>query len=374
MKNNKSNIMQFIEEHKLISYIAIGIIAFIVIFVAIYLIRMGIEKNTDTTNAIHGIIKNNLSEVKFSYWKDVNLRAGTNVYILDEVYKGDVKYYKIKYNNRIGRVLAENVDYFTFDTTSEHALMSDVSKFNYKSQFNSSEEYELFLLKNDINYVYIRIGGRGYGQAGNFYTDPNNQVFIDACEYLGVPYGFYYIDEALNDLEINEEIDFVKDFLANNSTSMCKLPLVIDLEYFDGAGRSDNSWDGRAELIKKLQAKFRESNIYTLVYTSYLRANYYLYDVDTKFWVAYYPKDNKFPENWFFDYLNLRTKRDNIKTFKDLEKKENESVKFNITSYEFKDKIIGWQFSENGAKENGINEEVDLSVVKNKEFINLLNN
>ena len=34
-------------------------------------------------------------------------------------------------------------------------------------------------------------------------------MFVDACEYLGMPYGFYYIDEALNSEEIDEEITFM---------------------------------------------------------------------------------------------------------------------------------------------------------------------
>ena len=84
--------------------------------------------------------------------------------------------------------------------------MSDVSKFNviYKN-FENSGDYAAFLLKYGVNYAYIRLGGRGYGNEGKFYIDPNYEMFIEACEYLEMPYGFYYIDEAITDEELDEE-------------------------------------------------------------------------------------------------------------------------------------------------------------------------
>ena len=372
-KDSNTKLNKSVNNHKTISYIIFSIVLLIILFCGIYGIRRLIEKNTDVSNAKNAIVIKDSTEMQSSFWKKINLKAGANVYILEEETKNSKKFYKVKYKNRVGKIPAEDVEYFTFDTDSEYALMSDVSKFNYGSQFNSAEDYELFLIKNDINYVYIRIGGRGYGKEGNFYTDKNNKIFIDACEYLGVPYGFYYLDEALDSNEINEEVEFIKDYLENNVTSMCKLPLAIDLEYFDGKGRSDDSWDKRADLVKELKRKFEENNIKTIIYANYLRANYYLSNINSEFWLAYYPKDDKFPESWFFNTLNLRKDSDRIRKFDDLKRKDKEDVKYNITSYEFRDKIIAWQFTEDGAKENGINEKLDLSVVNNKSFYSKIN-
>lgn len=173
--------------------------------------------------------------------------------------------------------------------------MSDVSKFNimYK-HFESSEDYETFIINNNINYVYIRLGGRGYGDKGNLYTDPDLNVFTNACEYLGVPYGFYYVDEAINSEEVQEEVNFVKDLISKNKTSMCVLPLVIDIETHDGMGRADELNADRVMIINKLIERFKAENIETIIYSNAKYASDYLYTIDSKFWLAYYDQKMKF--------------------------------------------------------------------------------
>ena len=127
----------------------------------------------------------------------------------------------------------ENADYFEFSEVDGKVLMSDVSKFNviYK-QFNTAGEYCAFLLNYDVNYAYIRAGGRGYGEEGNFYTDPNFQMFIDACEYLEVPYGFYYIDEAITEEELDEEVNFIEEFLLKNKTKINGKAKLLYQKYY----------------------------------------------------------------------------------------------------------------------------------------------
>ena len=116
----------------------------------------------------------------------------------------------------------------------EYVLMADVSKFNkIQKNFKTKEDFEYFILKYDFNYVYIRAGGRGYGEEGNFYTDPDFKMYIEACDYLGIPYGFYYIDEALNTEEVDEEVAFMYNFIKENATINNVLPLVIDIEKYD---------------------------------------------------------------------------------------------------------------------------------------------
>ena len=169
-------------------------------------------------------------------------------------------------------------------------------------------------------------------------------MFIDACEYLGIPYGFYYIDEALNEEEIEEEVEFMQKFIEENSTPMYKLPLVIDLEYQDGKGRTDKIWEQRDEIVNEMIKKCQDVNIDTIVYANYKRASKYLSDMDTKFWIAYYKEDDIIPETWEFYKEELECP---------------ERLKKNI---------IGWQFSENGAKKSGIDKTLDLSLVKNHEI------
>lgn len=270
------------------------------------------------------------------------LKKSDNVYILDEFESNDIKWYKVKVDGKInGYVRAEDVDYYK-EVNKEKVLVSDVSQFNSKD-FETSEDYEVFLLENKINYVYIRAGGRGYGAKGNFYEDTEYQKYIDACEYLKIPYGFYFLEEALDDKEINEEVNFIKEFLDKHSGKYCKLPVALDIEKHDGKGRADDIWNERAELVQKLIDKLNRKKIDNIVYTNAQTANLYLSSLDTKFWIAYYPQDEKVPDYWYFD--------------------TNQEGAENMELYK---KTIGWQFSETGAGDDVI-ERVDLSLFK-KEF------
>ncbi|MBR3614078.1 MAG: hypothetical protein IKL55_02740 [Clostridia bacterium] len=347
---------RILEERKLnkMKVLIVISIMLLIVFLVIFLIhkkREEVWNNIDTSNAIHGvIIDKNIGfyrKPKISKWKFIsNLDLGQNVYIVDEFKAEDGKHwYKLKANDKVGYVEKEYVDTFKFIEDDGYVLMSDVSKFNLiNKNFKSSGEYGAFLLKYDINYVYIRAGGRGYGDEGNFYTDPNFKMFIEECEFLEIPYGFYYIDEAITEEELDEEVLFIKDFLDKNKTKMCKLPLVIDVEDHEGKGRAKDLWEERAELVSNLISKFKEKNIDTIVYTNANLADEYLYEIDTKFWIAYYDLKNEIPKVWY--------------TETDQEAAQNE---------ELKSKIIGWQFSETGIEKN-TEYPVDFSVVNNEFF------
>ena len=70
----------------------------------------------------------------------------------------------------------------------------DVSQFDFEKDFKSKEDFEVFVLENKISCVYIRAGGRGYGEKGNFYEDNKYKEYVEACEYLKIPYGFYFLE------------------------------------------------------------------------------------------------------------------------------------------------------------------------------------
>lgn len=273
------------------------------------------------------------------------LNSGDNVSILRTVFdKEDNKWYWVEHRENKGYVLAKDVDYYQ-PTESEIALMSDVSKFNIQYEtIKSTDDYERFLVENDINYVYIRAGGRGYGEEGNFYTDTQYQTFIDACEYLGVPYGFYFIDEAINSEEIDEEVEWILDFLQKNGRENCVLPFSIDIEKFNVKARTDDIWDIRGELVQELIDKLEDVGVETIVYSNAQKASEYLSDVDSNFWLAYYNLEDEIPDYWISDT--------------DHEVAENEKLM---------NKTIAWQFTESGVK-NKIKEKVDINIVKNNFF------
>lgn len=331
------------------------IITVILLILIMILILFGINKYNEKKNqeeidsAIHGVVigedvpfyskpqKNNVRQKRL-------LNKSENVYILDEFENDGINWYKIKVDNKInGYVRAENVDYYK-EVNKEKVLVSDVSQFNIGGVFENANEYEVFLLENEISYVYIKAGGRGYGKKGNMYTDEKYQEYVDVCEYLKIPYGFYFFDEALNDDEIEEEVNFIKNFLDENAGNYCKLPVALDVEKHDGSGRADDIWENRAELVQKLINRLNEEDIDNIVYTNAQTANLYLSNLDTEFWLAYYPEDEDIPNYWYFDTEQPGAKNTVLQK-----------------------KTIGWQFTENGVGDKII-KKVDVSIFKKFEF------
>lgn len=327
----------------------IGIITTIIGVLAIIVYKK--EINQQEINAgIHGVII--VDETCFySKPKTTNVRQirlldkSENVYILDEFTQDNIKWYKVKVDKKInGYVKAENVEYYK-EIKREKVLTVDVSKFDMEDSFETANDFEVFLLENKINYAYIRAGGRGYGEEGKFYEDATYKQYVEACEYLGIPYGFYFLDEALNSKEIDEEVEFIKNFLKENKRKHCVLPIALDVEKHDGKGRADDIWNDRAVLVQELIDDLNKENIDNILYTNAKTADLYLSELNTKFWLAYYPKLKEVPKYWYFD----------------TEQKPAENPVLNK-------KTVGWQFTETGVDDE-ITTRIDLSLFK-RDFYN----
>lgn len=332
------------------------LIIIIIILIILVLLLLGLKAYLEKVNqdeidsSIHSVViareapfyakpeTDNVKQLKL-------LERGENVYILDEFTRDGIDWYKIKVDGKTnGYIRAENVDYYE-EVNSEKVLVTDVSHFNLGKSFDTMEEFQVFLLETKVDSVYIRAGGRGYGTEGNFYYDDNYKDYIEACEYLGIPYGFYFLDEALNEEEINEEVDFIKNFLAENAGPNHKLPVALDIEKHAEKGRADDIWLSRADLVQSLIDKLENENIDTIVYTNARIADLYLSSLDTEFWIAYYPDEGEIPDYWYFDT-------------------DQESAK----NVELEKKTIGWQFTESGAGID-IPVDIDMSLMK-KDFYN----
>ena len=194
---------------------------------------------------------------------------------------------------------------------SNYSLGIDVSQFNIigmesienpNKNFRNEIDFANFIKNNNIKYVYIRLGGRGWGAKGNMYYDDKVNDYCNICEELKIPYGFYFLDEALNNEEIFEEVKFVQSFLKDKSLEMNMLPLALDLEYQHGKGRTDNIWDARVPLVNNLVNEFAKVGIDTIIYANGARIETYLKTANCKFWVAMYREDNKIPKT---SYQNM---------------------------------------------------------------------
>lgn len=328
--------------------IAILILIPIIIFALIYGIRRLVEKNTSTSDAINAVVMEDGQKLNGSFFYNHELSKGDNVYILDSfIESGEVKY-KVKYDDHIGTISSQNIKYYSQDTKSEYTIMSDVSHFVQQSNFKTENDFEVFLLKNNFNYVYIRAGGRGYGADGNFYFDKEYELFINACEYLKIPYGFYFLDEALSEEEADEEVEWIKDFIKENGKTYNILPVAIDIEYFDGKGRGDDKWQERASLIEYLGNRLDENYIENIIYANANRASQFLSNIDNEFWLAYYPSMYNIPDIWINQVDNQDFAKNEV----------------------LMSKTIAWQFTEEGASMSGIDIEVDVNKVKNEFFKN----
>ena len=322
------------------------IIFFVTLVGLIYLFGTISQALTSTKKATPGVIRENNTEFIISMYKTKKLQAGETVYILKKIKKYNKKYFKVKYKLSVGLVPEDKVFFFDKTENTQYSLMSDVSSFDYTSgRFKTQGEYELFIIKNNIRYVYIRAGGRGYTE-GKIYYDNNFKMFRDACEYLKIPYGFYFIDEAINQAEAEEEANIILEFIKQNKTSMNKLPFVIDLEYQSGKSRTDALWPKRGEIITNITNKLNSSGIETLIYANAKKMNANLIKLNQKFWVAYYTEENKIPTEWLSKY-------------------KNQEIANNLQAMS---KVIAWQFSETGAKANNITQKLDLSLVLTEEF------
>lgn len=324
--------------------IIIAIIVLVLLILGIVLTVCLKNKKIDVSNAIPGVVlENNVNFHKSAKLENVKIykqvNVGTHAYILESFEgKDGNNWSKVVIDNKIGYILSSQVSGYE-KSEKEMMLMADVSKFNKIYNFDTSGEFAAFLINNDIDCVYVRAGGRGYGEAGKFYYDENFEMWANECEYLQIPFGFYFLDEALNSEEIDEEVDFIKEFLEENNYKYAVLPIALDIEKHDG-GRAEEIWEERASLVSELIRDLKREDIETIVYSNAKTASEFLSSVNTKFWLAYYPTLNgKIPDYWY--------------TETDQEPVQNEQLMR---------KMIAWQFTENGVG-TVIQDKVDISLV-----------
>ena len=334
-------------KNKIIAILIIISIIIAIVFIN-YLINMLIV-NQQMKTAINAItINENVPLYSTAKEKNEikNLDIGTNVYILKNITdKNGIKWSKVKVDKKVGYILSESIESYK-KSEMKKALMLDVSKFNMQNNFSTIGEFKAFLLKNNIKYVYIRAGGRGYGEAGNFYTDTNYKEYAEACEFLKIPFGFYFLDEAITSEEVDEEVKFIKEFIENNRYKSNTLPIALDVEKHLEKGRADDIWDTRYILVNELIEKLQQNGYSTIIYSNANIANKYLSSVNAKLWLAYYPDLTDKPKYWFSDTSA-----------------EGASNKLLIS------KMVAWQFTQTGITDI-INKKIDLSIVYNSFFSN----
>ncbi len=112
----------------------------------------------------------------------------------------------------------------------------DVSKYQGTVDWNKVKA-------DGIDFAFVRIGFRGYGQTGNIVEDPYGITNVKGAIGAGLDVGCYFFSQAINEEEAREEARFVINLLEKNgiTTEDMKMPIVFDPESILGDdARTDN--------------------------------------------------------------------------------------------------------------------------------------
>lgn len=146
------------------------------------------------------------------------------------------------------------------------------------------------------DFVFVRVGYRGYGQEGTLNEDTMAIEYMQDAKKAGLQVGAYFFSQALDEEEAAEEARFAADIVKESGVTL-NLPLVYDPELAGGsAGRANHlsreQWSANAIAFK--EAAEEAINCKVALYTNLFWQNTY-FDVDTL---------NQF-EIWYADYESV---------------------------------------------------------------------
>lgn len=159
--------------------------------------------------------------------------------IIDE---NGFKYYTDKEGNKISR------------------LGIDVSEYQPNVDWNQ-------IKAAGADFVMIRLGYRGYGEAGNLVEDPMYRSHVDGALAAGLEVGVYFFSQAITDAEVEEEAAFVLERIKDYPITC---PVVFDTEEikYDTA-RTDNL--SSEQFTKNCQIfcdRIKEAGYNTMIYAN----------------------------------------------------------------------------------------------------------
>lgn len=136
----------------------------------------------------------------------------------------------------------------------------DLSKYNTVTDWNGVEQ--------NVDGVIIRCGYRGY-VAGIISEDNKFRMFAEKCKSAGIPFGVYFMSQAITEDEARAEAEFSVNMA---KTYGATLPVFIDSE--DGDGTPNNvradglSQEARTKVVKAFCEKAKSLGFDAGVYAS----------------------------------------------------------------------------------------------------------
>lgn len=200
-----------------------------------------------TAMADEGIIEGSidLSGNKVFYPHSFLTRAEISA-IVYRINTTDVHEGQIKYRDKWYDILPD-VPVNSFDTSlfvkDENGIMTyaDESRETHIGIDVSSHQGEIDWQKvaaSGVEFVFVRVGYRGYGKSGSLNTDKNYKQNIEGAKAAGLKVGVYFFSQAISMTEAIEEarmtLDLIKDYEID-------YPIVFDWEIIGTASaRTDN--------------------------------------------------------------------------------------------------------------------------------------
>ena len=152
-----------------------------------------------------------------------------------------------------------------------------------------------------IRFAMIRLGYRGYGQAGNMVEDDYARRNLEEARKAGLEIGAYFFSQATTVDEVDDEIFFFMKILGDTELTM---PIVLDWEIpwvpEGKRARTDGTVDARALTNMQLHfGRVMEKKGYTpMIYFNWRQSREMLYLSELEefpFWLAWYSDRMTYP-------------------------------------------------------------------------------
>lgn len=158
------------------------------------------------------------------------------------------------------------------------------------SEYNGSIDWQK-VRASGVDFAILRIGGRGWGEAGVLYSDSMFWENLSGAKDAGLMVGVYFYSQAITPEEAEEEAEYVLEILEGESLDY---PVVFDWEVVEGGvgARTDNlSPDILTQCARTFCDRIKEAGYTPCLYTGSTLA-YYKYDLgvlsDIDIWYAFY--------------------------------------------------------------------------------------